>query len=123
VCSDTGPVHMAAALRVPAVAFYGPNDPRLYGPVGALHAILYKGLPCSPCITNFNDKTTRCPHGNCIQTITVEETYLAIQRHPVRGRTAESVEGTCAEGVGAGSAGSAEDRRREPAAAGAERMV
>lgn len=91
VCSDTGPVHLAAALRVPAVAFYGPNDPHLYGPVGEGNSILYKGLECSPCITNLNDKTTTCPHGNCIQKITVEETYLAIQRYPVRRRAPEPV--------------------------------
>lgn len=84
VCADTGPVHLAAALQVPAVAFYGPNDPVLYGPVGPQNTVLYRNLPCSPCITNFNDKCTNCPHGNCIQGITVEETYLAIQRHPVR---------------------------------------
>ncbi|HEY3415166.1 MAG TPA: glycosyltransferase family 9 protein [Armatimonadota bacterium] len=84
VCADTGPVHLAAALQVPAVAFYGPNDPTLYGPVGAQNTVLYRNLPCSPCITNFNDKSTNCPHGECIQGITVEETYLAIQRRPVR---------------------------------------
>ena len=77
-------LHLAAALRVPAVAFYGPNDPKLYGPVGEQNTIIYKNLECSPCITNFNDKTTNCPHGNCIQTITVEETYLAIQRNPIK---------------------------------------
>jgi lipopolysaccharide heptosyltransferase II len=82
VCSDTGPVHLASALQVPAVAFYGPNAPRLYGPVGDRNTVIYKNLPCSPCITNLNDKSTTCKHGNCIQTITVEETYLAIQRHP-----------------------------------------
>lgn len=84
VCSDTGPVHLAAALRVPAVAFYGPNAPWLYGPVGDTNTVIYKNLPCSPCITNLNDKSTSCPHGNCIQTISVEETYLAIQQHPAR---------------------------------------
>lgn len=99
VCSDTGPVHLAAALRVPAVAFYGPNDPKLYGPVGEGHSIIYKGLECSPCITNLNDKTTKCPHGNCIQTISVEETYLAIQRYPVRRRAAEHAADTERETV------------------------
>lgn len=87
VCADTGPVHLAAALQVPSVAFYGPNDPHLYGPVGRKNTVLYRNLPCSPCITNFNDKSTKCPHGECIQSITVEETYLAIQRHPVRRNT------------------------------------
>lgn len=80
VCGDTGPVHLAAALRVPAVAFYGPNDPRLYGPMRAGHEVLYLGLACSPCITNLNDKTTNCPHGDCIRTIAVEAAFRAAQR-------------------------------------------
>jgi lipopolysaccharide heptosyltransferase II len=98
VCSDTGPVHLAAALRVPAVAFYGPNAPWLYGPVGDTSTVLFKNLPCSPCITNLNDKSTACPHGNCIQTISVEETYLAIQQHPARARS-EQYAGTGPERV------------------------
>lgn len=86
VCSDSGPVHLAASLRVPALAFYGPNDPRLYGPIGKEHTVLYKDLGCSPCITNLNDKCTRCTHGDCIRSITVEETYLAIRQQPARHR-------------------------------------
>lgn len=84
VCSDSGPVHLAAALNVPTVALYGPNSPELYGPVGSCNTILWKRLPCSPCITNLNDKLTHCPHGECIQQITVEEIYLAIRRHLAR---------------------------------------
>jgi len=31
---DTGPLHLAAALRVPVVAIYGPTDPARNGPYG-----------------------------------------------------------------------------------------
>ena len=30
---DTGPLHLAAALRVPVVAIYGPTDPARNGPM------------------------------------------------------------------------------------------
>ena len=33
---DTGPVHLAAALRIPVVAIYGPTDPARNGPYGPL---------------------------------------------------------------------------------------
>lgn len=37
---DSGPVHLAAALRKPGVALYGPTDPRLTGPYGGtIHVI------------------------------------------------------------------------------------
>ena len=31
---DTGPLHLAAALRVPVVAIFGPTDPARNGPYG-----------------------------------------------------------------------------------------
>ena len=33
VANDTGPVHLASALKVPVLGLYGPNTPRLYGPL------------------------------------------------------------------------------------------
>ncbi len=37
---DTGPLHLAAALRVPVVGIYGPTDPARNGPVGAPNVVL-----------------------------------------------------------------------------------
>ena len=37
---DSGPLHLAAALRVPVVALFGPTDPRRNGPYGAGHTVL-----------------------------------------------------------------------------------
>ena len=34
VAGDTGPIHLAAALRVPVVGLYGPTDPQRNGPWG-----------------------------------------------------------------------------------------
>jgi heptosyltransferase-1 len=38
--SDTGPLHLAAALRVPVVAIYGPTDPARNGPYGTHGVVL-----------------------------------------------------------------------------------
>jgi heptosyltransferase-1 len=40
VGGDTGPMHLAAALRVPVVAVYGPTDPARNGPYGTRCAVL-----------------------------------------------------------------------------------
>jgi ADP-heptose:LPS heptosyltransferase len=32
LCNDCGPMHLAAALRVPVIAVFGPSSPRLWGP-------------------------------------------------------------------------------------------
>jgi heptosyltransferase III len=77
--NDTAPVHIASRLDVPIVAFYGPNTPRLYGPTGEQSLVFYKELPCSPCITNFNAKTSFCRFPVCIESITVEEVLEGVK--------------------------------------------
>jgi len=37
---DTGPLHLAAALRVPVVAIFGPTDPARNGPYGTRNIVL-----------------------------------------------------------------------------------
>ena len=43
---DTGPLHLAAALRVPVVAIFGPTDPARNGPYGVRSVVLRN--PASP---------------------------------------------------------------------------
>ncbi len=43
---DTGPLHLAAALRVPVVAIFGPTDPARNGPYGTRSVVLRN--PVSP---------------------------------------------------------------------------
>ena len=40
VGGDTGPMHLAAALRVPVVAIFGPTDPERNGPYGTASVVL-----------------------------------------------------------------------------------
>jgi len=79
VSNDTGPVHLAGAVGTPVVALYGPNTPRLYGPLAPGSRAFYHPLPCSPCITNFNYKTSGCLNPVCIRAITVEEVAAAVR--------------------------------------------
>jgi heptosyltransferase-1 len=37
---DTGPLHLAAALRIPVVAIFGPTDPARNGPYGTTSIVL-----------------------------------------------------------------------------------
>lgn len=78
VSNDTGPVHLAAASGTPVVALYGPNTPLLYGPLSANSRAFYNPPPCSPCITNFNYKSSRCLNPICIRSIPVDEVAAAV---------------------------------------------
>ncbi len=49
--SDSGPLHLAAAVGTPTVALYGPANPLEFGTWGApnKHIILTSDIPCRPC--------------------------------------------------------------------------
>ncbi|HET6371220.1 MAG TPA: putative lipopolysaccharide heptosyltransferase III [Nitrospiria bacterium] len=76
VGNDAGPMHVAAAMGTPVVALFGPTDPRMWGPVGEGHRILWKGVDCSPCWRDHD-----CGRGdfNCMRQITVSETFEAVR--------------------------------------------
>jgi heptosyltransferase I len=52
ITNDTGPMHVAAALRKPVVGLFGPTEPRRTGPYGQLENCLRHPLPCAPCMNS-----------------------------------------------------------------------
>jgi heptosyltransferase-2 len=69
VCNNSGPLHLAAALRVPTVSLMGPTDPILWWPKGDNQAVIRKDVECSPCSLG------RCAGHRCMDLITVEEVF------------------------------------------------
>ena len=49
--NDSGPMHVAAAVGTPVVAFFGPTSPLRTGPYSNEHRVLTSGVPCSPCFS------------------------------------------------------------------------
>ncbi|MBK6939960.1 MAG: glycosyltransferase family 9 protein [Planctomycetes bacterium] len=86
VSNDTAPVHLASALGRRVIGLYGPNQPRLYGPLSQGSRAFYLGLGCSPCITNSNAKTSLCRVPLCMRAISpalVASAALAALDEPV----------------------------------------
>jgi heptosyltransferase-1 len=53
ITNDTGPMHIAAALRKPVVGLFGPTNPARTGPYGQQeHGIQRRDLPCIPCLSD-----------------------------------------------------------------------
>ena len=72
VSNDTGPMHLANALRVPVVAIFGPTDPKVTGPFERPAAVIKKDVPCWPC------SYRACPYDHrCMAQIEPEEVYRA----------------------------------------------
>lgn len=49
VTTDSGPMHLAAAVGTPVVALFGPTAPWRTGPYGPNHVVLRAEVSCSPC--------------------------------------------------------------------------
>lgn len=80
ICNDGGPLHIAVALGKKTVSFFGPVDPKVYGPYppdDKKHIILRKNLDCSPCYRNF--RLSACQRNRaCLEQISVDEAVNAV---------------------------------------------
>jgi len=76
VSSDTGPLHLATAVKIPVIGLFGSTDPQRTGPIGKGHQVLSKSLPCVPC------EEKRCPLGTleCMAAISVDDVFAAVSQ-------------------------------------------
>jgi ADP-heptose:LPS heptosyltransferase len=79
ITNDSGPAHFASMTPIENFVFFGPETPRLYGPLGPKAHILYSDFPCSPCLTAYNHRNTPCTDSKCLQVISVDEVYELIK--------------------------------------------
>ncbi|MFH0731006.1 MAG: glycosyltransferase family 9 protein [Pseudomonadota bacterium] len=72
ITTDTGPMHIAAAVGTPTVVLFGPTAPWRTGPYGKGHRIVRADLACNPCFKR------RCPENRtCMAAIRVEQVMAA----------------------------------------------
>jgi len=74
ITTDSGPMHLAAAVGTPVVALFGPTDPARTGPYGEGHIVIRADLACSPCLLK------KCPTRECMAAITPEQVLAAVAR-------------------------------------------
>lgn len=75
ITNDTGPMHIAAALKVPTIVIFGSTDPVTTSPYGDFpNLIVRKPANCAPCLLRECPTDHRCMHA-----ITVEDVFGAVK--------------------------------------------
>ncbi|MEW6614222.1 MAG: glycosyltransferase family 9 protein [Thermodesulfobacteriota bacterium] len=75
ITTDTGPMHVASAMKTPVIAIFGPTAPWRTGPYGNGHTVIRSSVACSPCFKK------KCDTKKCMAEITVDDVFsLAAQK-------------------------------------------
>jgi len=73
VTNDSGPAHFAALTPIHVITLFGPETPALFGARTPRSHVVWKNLPCSPCVNAWNNRLSTCKNNECMQAIPVEE--------------------------------------------------
>ncbi len=80
ITNDSGPLHIAYAVRTPLVAIFGSTDHVLTGPPhgtdGDGNVVVTSNLSCSPCF----ERTCQSEDMMCMHAITSDDVYLGIKK-------------------------------------------
>ena len=73
VTNNTGPMHLAAAVKTPVVALFAlTNPPEQWGPWRVPHSLLYHEVPCRLCYSRV------CPYEHdCLRLVSPETVLQA----------------------------------------------
>jgi lipopolysaccharide heptosyltransferase II len=79
--NDSSPMHLAAAVHIPVIAIFGPTSPQEYGPYpldDPKHIAIWRHPTGQPCF--FLGKMQSCTNCTCMQSVTVDDVWSAVQR-------------------------------------------
>ncbi|MEK7846329.1 MAG: glycosyltransferase family 9 protein, partial [Nitrospinota bacterium] len=74
LCNNSGPLHIATALKIPTVSTMGPSVPYLWWPAGENNIVLRKEIECSPCNKGL------CSGHECMELITIDDMMEAVEK-------------------------------------------
>jgi ADP-heptose:LPS heptosyltransferase len=75
VTNDSGPAHFATLTDIKVVTLFGPETPLLFGANTPRCHNLWKNIPCSPCVSAYNNRRSVCDDNICMQRISVDEVF------------------------------------------------
>lgn len=78
ICNDSAPMHIAAAMKTPTVAIFGPSKSKETGPYGTQCQVVEKDFPC-----RFTCDENSCNHQRynaCLEDIDPADVVAAVHR-------------------------------------------
>jgi predicted lipopolysaccharide heptosyltransferase III len=75
--NDSGPAHIAAALKIPLVVLFGPASSVRWRPWRAPSELVQNHFPCNPCAMYT---CTAFAEPECIRSISIEQVLMAIDK-------------------------------------------
>jgi ADP-heptose:LPS heptosyltransferase len=80
ISNDCGLAHLGMLTPLKKFIIFGPESPRIFGPLGDNNWVFYSHWPCSPCLSVLNHRDSRCSDNICLKAITPEEVYEAVMQ-------------------------------------------
>ena len=77
ICNDSAPMHLAAAMKTPTVAIFGPSKSVETRPYGEGHRVVEKEFPCRYACDENSCRYER--YNACMEDITVDDVFHAAQ--------------------------------------------
>lgn len=74
---DSAPMHMAAALKVPVIALFGPSGEHNWGPWGDGHVVISSPYLCRPC---GEDGCLGSKRSDCLESISAQQVMAAVEQ-------------------------------------------
>jgi ADP-heptose:LPS heptosyltransferase len=83
--NDSGISHLAAALKIPTIAIFGPTDPYVWAPRNVRACWLWGQAACAPCT---RDEQHLCENQQCLDSISIEAVMTVIAEKGMINHTA-----------------------------------
>jgi ADP-heptose:LPS heptosyltransferase len=80
VTNDSGPAHFASLTPIRVVTLFGPETPLLFAAETPRNSVLWAKLPCSPCVSAYNNRQSPCRDNLCLQAISADEVFEAVRQ-------------------------------------------
>lgn len=79
ISNDCGLAHLASLTPIQKFIIFGPESPHIFSPLGKNKQIIYSGLPCSPCLSILNHRSSACKDNKCLKVIRPDDIYALIR--------------------------------------------